>query len=109
MKIPDKLAFTKGERIAEIVCAVLFAAFFAVYIVLMAVGYLSGAAILMLVISGVMYAIWTTCSIYPQWTNLVSKPEELSEQRLHKLRVGCLITDYIFLILIFAMTVILRV
>lgn len=109
MKIPDKLAFTKGEKTAEIICAALFAVFLAAYIVLIAVGYLSGAAILMLVISGVMYVIWTTCSIYPQWTNLASKPEALSEQRLHKLRVGCLITDYIFLILIFAMTVILRV
>ncbi len=109
MKIPDKLAFTKGEKTAEIVCAALFAVFFVAYIVLIAVGYLSGAAILMLVISGVMYAIWTTCSVYPQWTNLVSKPEELSEQHLHKLRGGCIVTDYIFLILIFAMTVILRV
>ena len=109
MKIPDKLSFTKGEKISEIVCAAMFAAFIAAYITLIAVGYLSGASIIMIVISGVMYAAWTTCSVYPQWTNLVSKPEDVSEQKLHKLRRGCLVTDYIFLILIFALSVIARV
>lgn len=109
MKIPDKLAFTKGEKTAEIICVSLFAAFLAAYIVLIAVGYLSGASIIMIVITGVMFTAWTTCSVFPQWTNLVSKPEELSEHNLHKLRRGCLVTDYIFLILIFAFTLIARV
>ena len=109
MTIPDKLSFTSGERIAEIICAVLFAVFFAAYIVLIAVGYLSGASIIMMVITGVFYTVWTTCSVYPQWTNLVSKPEDISEEKLHKLRRSCLAADYIFLILIFVFSVISRV
>lgn len=109
MNLIDKIPFTKGEKIAEIICAVLFGVFFAAYIVLIAMGYLTGASIIMIVISGVMYTIWTLCSIYPQWTNLVSKPEDMSEEKLHKLRRGCLAADYIFLVLIFAITIITRV
>lgn len=109
MTIPDKLNFTKGEKTAEIICAAIFAAFLAAYITLIAVGYLTGASIIMIVISGVMYTVWTTCSVYPQWTNLVSRPEEVSEKNLHRLRKGCLVADYLFLILIFATTVIARV
>ena len=61
----------------------LFGVFFAASIVLIAMGYLTGASIIMIVISGVMYTIWTLCSIYPQWTNLVTKPEDMSEEKLH--------------------------
>ena len=109
MTFPDKLSFTKGEKTAEIICAAMFAVFFAAYITLIAVGYLTGASIIMIVISGVMYTAWTTCSVYPQWTNLVSKPEDVSENKLHKLRRSCLVADHLFLILIFAITVIARV
>lgn len=109
MSVPDKLSFTKDEKIAEIICAVLFAVLTVLYIVLIVVGYLSGEAIIMLVCNGILYTICTLCSVWPQGTNLVSKPENYSEKGLHRLRKGCIAAAYIFLAAIFIITVIGRV
>ncbi|MBP1543565.1 MAG: hypothetical protein J6A16_05680 [Oscillospiraceae bacterium] len=106
MGIPDKIVFTKGEKIAEIICAVTFAAMIVTYIVLMAVGYLSGESILMMVSSGILYSICTVCSVWPQGTNLVSRPEYYSDKGFHRLRKGCIAAAFIFLIVVFAITVI---
>lgn len=107
--IPDKIPFTRGERIAEIICAVLFAVFTAAYIVLIVVGYLSGEAIIMMVCNGILYAVCTLCSVWPQGTNLVSRPENYTEEAFHKLRKGCIAAAYIFLVVVFAITVVGRV
>lgn len=109
MSIPDKIPFTKGEKIAELICAVLFAVFTVLYIVLIVVGYLSGEAIIMLVCNGILYSICTLCSVWPQGTNLVSKPENYSVEGFHRLRKGCIAAAYIFIIFVFAITVIGRV
>ena len=106
MTIPDKIPFTKGEKTAEVICAALFALLTVLYIVLMAVGYLSGESILMLVCNGILYGIMTTCSVWPQGTNLVSYPEKYTERDFHRLRKGCIAAAYIFLAVIFIITVI---
>ena len=104
--VPDKIPFTRGEKIAEIICAVLFAVFTVTYIVHIAVSYLSGEAIIMMVCSGILYSVCTLCSVWPQGTNLVSRPENYSEEAFHKLRKGCIVAAYIFLVVVFAITVV---
>lgn len=109
MKIPDKIPFTKGEKIAEIICAALFGALTVLYIVLIAVGYLSGASILMILCNGILYGICTVCSVWPQGTNLVTRPENYTEAQFHRLRKGCIAAAYIFLAAVFVITVVGRV
>ena len=56
--IPDKVAYTRGEKIAEIAGGALMAAFVAVMITLMALNITGGGNIIMLVVMLIIYGIF---------------------------------------------------
>ena len=89
--IPDKVGYTRGEKAAEIVGGVMLAVFTAVIISLMALGISDGANIILLVVMLVVYGIFSVCGVYPQWTNVLNKPEKASEQDFRRVRRGCII------------------
>lgn len=106
MKIPEKVAFTKAEKVITVLCEILCALYFCLYIVLMLVGYFSGIAIIMLVVTAVLCGVLTLCTVYPQWTNIVSKPENCSESQFHTIRRGCITALMLFPAIIFVMCLI---
>lgn len=96
----DMLPYTKGEKIAEgLVLAELISGIVAM-IICMIVGLVEGFAVLFVVLSVVIYGIFTCCSVYPQWTNIVSKPERYTDEQFHKIRWGCIIAKIIFIALL---------
>lgn len=100
-KIPDKLPYTKCEKIAEIASGALAAVMAAVIVALMVMGKTGGENIILLVCFLIAYSIFTLCSIYPQHTNLFSKPEKISEKGFRKARVGCIISKIVLMSVIF--------
>ena len=89
--IPDKLKYTRGEKAAEITGGAALAAFAAVMITLMALNVTGGGNIILLVVMLMIYGIFSVCSVYPQWTNVLKKPESASDRDFHKVRRGCII------------------
>lgn len=104
MAIPDKLPYTRGEKIAEILCGVLAAGFAAAMITLMALGIADGANIIMLVSLLIIYGIFSLCSVYPQGSNLFSKPEKMSDKAFHTARRGCIISKAVLMAAIFILS-----
>lgn len=86
--IPDKLTYTKGERAAEIIAGAFAAAVVAAQIVMIALGFLTGGEIILILVELIIYGVFTLCSVYPQHTNLFTKPEECSESRFRAARRG---------------------
>ena len=101
MKIPDKLAYTTREKIGEAVSFILTAAAVASCIVLFAVDTIGGMAVLYIVLSLIICGIFTLCSVYPQWTNIVSKPERCTDKCFHGIRTGCIVAKILFVLLLF--------
>lgn len=104
MAVPDKLPYTRGEKIAEILCGVLAAGFSVVMIILMALGITDGANIIMLVCLLIIYAVFSVCSVYPQGSNLFSKPEKISDKGFHAARRGCIIAKAVLMTAIFVLS-----
>lgn len=102
----DKLSYTKNERIAEIAGGVTLGAFEATYIVLMSTGILSGIAVLMAVVSAVMYGIFSVVSVYPQHTNIVK--ESTTEHEFHKIRMEAIVSKIILVAVMFGIAIIFR-
>ncbi len=93
--IPDKVSYTRGEKAAEILGMSVLAVFAAVIVALMALGVTGGGNIIMLVVMLVIYGSFSLCGVYPQWTNVLKKPEAASEQDLHRVRRGCIIAKLV--------------
>ena len=104
MAIPDKVGYTRGEKAAEIVGGVLLAVFTAVMITLMALGITDGENIIMLVVMLVVYGIISVCAVYPQWTNVLNKPENASDRDFRRVRCGCIIAKYVISTVIFILS-----
>ncbi len=98
------LPLTKGEKIALIISEVLTGFYFVAYIVLMLTGVMGGIATIMLVLSVVMAGIFTLCTLYPQHTNLVSKPENYTEKQFHAIRKGCITACFLFPAIMFVIS-----
>lgn len=101
----EKLTYTKGEKIAEIAAAVIAVCSIAGYIVLMVFGKVSGAAIIMILVTLILYAVCTLCSTMPQHTNVFMHPEKCSEKQLRYARRGFIIGKILFIAAMFAVTV----
>lgn len=71
---------------------------------LMSVGVLSGIAVLMAVVSAVMYGIFSVVAVYPQHTNIVK--ETTTEQELRKIRMEAVISKMILAAVMFGITII---
>lgn len=89
--IPDKVGYTRGEKAAEIVGGVMLAAFAAVMVVLIALGITGGGNIILMVVMLVVYGIFSVCAVYPQWTNILNKPEKADNRAFHRVRRGCIV------------------
>lgn len=109
MTIPDKLPYTKTEKVGEAVCGAAVAAMLAVVIILVFIGFLTGAALIPLVVSLVVYGVFTLCSVYPQHTNLFDKPEKCTEEGFRRARRGLIWAKLILVTALFALTVIFKV
>ncbi len=105
MQIPDNIEFTKGEKASVIASAVLVGIYSIMYIVLTAVGYISGLSVLMLVLSLIVDGIMSLCAVYPQSTNIVSKPEKYSLKEFHAIRKGFIVGCFIFPAVMFVYSV----
>lgn len=105
-KIPDKLSYTKGELIAEIIVLSLVALLTAAYITLFAAGIFDGIVILMIVITLIIYGIFTVCSVYPQWSNIVNSPEKCSEKTFRRIRRNCIAAKLILTTAVFTIQII---
>ena len=100
----EKLTYTKGEKIAEIAAAAIAACSVAGYIILMVFGKVSGAAIIMILVTLILYAVCTLCSTMPQHTNVFTHPEKCSEKQLRYARRGFIIGKILFIAAMFAVT-----
>ena len=63
--VPDKVAYTSGEKKAEILGGIMLAVFAAVIIALMALGVSGGGNIIMLVVLLIIYGLFSVCGVYP--------------------------------------------
>lgn len=104
MNIPDKLTYTKSEKISEIACGALAAAFAATMIMLMVCEITGGENIIFLVVLLIIYGIFTLCSVYPQHTNIFTKPEKISEKGFRAARRAFLIGKAVLMAAIFLLS-----
>ena len=104
--IIEKLSYTKGEKIAEIAAAAIAAFSVAGYIVLMILEKVSGAAIIMILSTLILYGVCTLCSTMPQHTNVFTRPENCSEKQLRYARRAFIIGKILFVAAMFVVTAI---
>lgn len=98
----EKLTYTKAEKIAEIAAAVIAVCSVAGYVVLMAFGKISvGVAIIMILMTFIIYGVCTLCSTMPQHTNVFMHPEKCSEKQLHYARRGFIMGKILFIAALF--------
>ena len=109
MTVPDKLPYEKNEKLLEAVCGAVFGFMKVVEILLMALGYLSGAALITFVVSLVVYGAFSLCSVYPQHTNLFTKPEECTEEKFRRARKSMAFARMIIVSALFLLTIITRI
>lgn len=96
--INERLKFTTGEKISEIVCAALAAGTTAGYAMLATK---SGSSVILLVVSLIIYAALTLCSAFPQHTNIAYEPEKCTEKNLRLIRRCCIAAKLALISLLF--------
>ena len=102
--IPDNVKYTRGEKAAEISGGVLLGVFTAVIIALMALSVTDGGNIIMLVVMLIIYGIFSLVGVYPQWTNVFSRPENASYRDFHKARRGFIISKIVLVTALFLLS-----
>lgn len=102
--IPDKLPYTKGERAAEIIAGAFAAAIVVAQIVMIALGFLTGGEIILIVVEFIIYGVFTLCSVYPQHTNLFNKPEKCSESSFRAARRGFIAAKTVLVAALFVLS-----
>ena len=101
----EEFTYTKGEKIAETISAVLAVGFDGAYIALMISGKLSGFAILYIVISSIVYGAFTVCSKAPQFTSNALAHKDISEDKIRSIRRWCIAAKIIVMCALFALAV----
>lgn len=104
MAIPDKLKYTKGEKMGEIICGICAGAFSAAEIAMMILGITDGGNIILLVVMLIVYGMFSLCGVYPQHTNLFNKPEQVSEKNFRRVRRGCIIGKAVLMTALFLLS-----
>lgn len=99
----EEFTYTKGEKIAEIISAVLAVGFDAAYIVLMILGKISGFGILFIVISSIIYGAFTVGSKAPQFTSNALAHKDISEDKIRLIRRGCIAAKIIVMCALFVL------
>lgn len=102
--IPDKLPYTKDERAAEIIAGAFAAAIVVAQIVMIALGFLTGGEIILIVVEFIIYGVFTLCSVYPQHTNLFNKPEKCSESSFRAARRGFIAAKTVLVAALFVLS-----
>ena len=102
--VPDKVAYTSGEKKAEILGGIMLAVFAAVIIALMALGVSGVGNIIMLVVLLIIYGLFSVCGVYPQGTNIMKKPESASDRDYHRVRRGCIIAKFVLCAAVFLLS-----
>ncbi len=102
--IPDKVEYTFGEKIAEAVGGALLAAYAAVMTALTALGVTGGGSVILLVVMLILYGIFSVCSAFPQFTNILSKPENASDRDFHRVRRGCIVSKLVLASAVFLLS-----
>lgn len=100
----EKLVYTKGEKFAEIAAAVIAVCSVAGNIVLMGFGKVPGTAIIMILLTLILYGIGTLCSTMPQHTNVFTHPENCTEKQLRNARRGFILGKILFIAALFVVT-----
>lgn len=101
--IIEKLSYTNGEKVAEIISGIVTIGAVGGYITLFSLGKISGNTPILIVCSLILYAVLTFCSVCPQHANIFTHPEKQSEKKLRITRRVCVAIKIIFIGLIFAM------
>lgn len=104
MNIPDKLPYTKGEKIAEAVCGGICAAIVILELIMIIFGKTEGGTVIIIVSSFVVYGILSGCAVYPQHTNIFTKPENCSEKQFRTARKALIWSRLVLTAALFILT-----
>lgn len=99
--VPDKIAYTKGEKIADILSIIFCIASAAVQIVLFAAAIFGPSAIFTCITTLLVGAAFTFVSLYPQHTNIFQNKKDVTEQMFRKLRKQAIVAKLILSAIIF--------
>lgn len=102
--IPDKVRYTQGEKAAEISGGMLLGIFTAVIITLIVLNVTGGGNIIMLIVMLIIYGIFSLVGVYPQWTNVFSRPENASDRDYHRVRRGAIIAKLVLITAVFLLS-----
>lgn len=95
--IPDKLKYTKKEKLFELISVVFMLLSLVGLIVMCAAGH-SGDLFIYFVIMPAVFGAFSIASVYPQWTNLVSDKEGYNgEEYYRKIRRNAIIAKLVIL------------
>ena len=95
--IPDKLKYTKKEKLFELLSVAFALLSLAGLIVMSVLGY-SKDLFIYFVIAPVVFGAFSIASVYPQWTNLVSDKEGYNgEEYYRKIRRNAIIAKLVIL------------
>ena len=95
--IPDKLKYTRKEKLFELTSVIFALLSIAGLIVMSVLGY-SKNLFIYIVIMPVVFGSFSIASVYPQWTNLVSDKEGCNgEEYFRKIRRNVIIAKLIIL------------
>jgi len=100
----DKLSYNIAEKTTEIICGVLVVAMVAVEISFMAMGAISPMGILFIVIMLSAYGALTFCGLRPLRVNFLFRPEEINENTLRFLRMGCIMVKLLVCMAVFSIS-----
>lgn len=100
MNIPDKLAYLKGERTAEIIVGILTAAVVAADIAFIA----SGALTIVIMATMILYGVLSVCSVWPQHTNIFDTRKTYAEKDFRKARRVCIAAKAVFTVALFPLS-----
>ncbi len=101
---PDKLCYTRAEKIEEIICGISILGLIAAEITLMAAEITSKIGILFIVIIIVIYGALTFCGLRPLRVNFLFRPEEINERTLRFLRMGCILVKLLLCMATFSIS-----
>lgn len=76
--VPEKITYTTGERLAEILCGALTAAALAFCVHLVSMMFSATYIVVIMMITAAVYGVLTVFSVHP---DLVSKPENIRRNR----------------------------
>ncbi len=103
-KNTDKLRYTLAEKVIEVICGVLVIAMIAVEILFMVMGAMSLMGLLFIAIMLAAYGALTFCGLRPLRVNFLFRPEEINENTLRFLRMGCILVKLLVCMAVFSIS-----